>query len=275
MTCTNTFNVDEWYSKGCIEIASTAGSDFFTDLFKSFYSESKRGIWVEGANEPPSSDWYDFQNLLIDLCNQVGKGKCKIPMEEICSSYDRSDTEHPTIRRFCGCYLNPSQYHSNLPRPCDTICSGFDNLRYFSSETSDNPETCETNVCVIDNITITAKGSEIGDITFEQICPYCAGVAGCRCIISDINIISRDSRLGALNIQQNCGGNTQCFKSVPGKGQVEVPCAEYVSSFGLSIPTIEQERERTLVLIITLAVVAFVILVLFAAAVVLSYRKTD
>lgn len=53
-------------------------------------------------------------------------------------------------------------------------------------------QQCVFDLCVIVNITIEATNSSVGDITFNQRCPFCGGASNCRCVISDINIISND-----------------------------------------------------------------------------------
>lgn len=137
---------------------------------------------------------FSFQYLLRDLCNdsQVG-GKCSILLNQICAQYTRDDTQHPIIRQICGCYLPNSQYNVNIPRPCDTVCSGFETIKYFQNSTDSSPQQCVSDVCIIDNVTIEATNSSVGDITFNQLCPFCEGASNCRCVISDINIISNDS----------------------------------------------------------------------------------
>jgi hypothetical protein len=92
-------------------------------------------LWIPGINNP-TDDQLSFQYLLRDLCNesQVG-GKCSVPLNQICAQYNRNDTQHPIIRQICGCYLPNSEYNTNIPRPCDTVCSGFDTIKYFANPT--------------------------------------------------------------------------------------------------------------------------------------------
>lgn len=241
MSCI-TSNVDLWMERNCTEYASTQGQSFYNELFDNFY-KSSNGLWIPGVS--PSNPYLDetlrFQNLLVDLCNSGTNGQyCREPLNKICSEYSRSDTANPIIKRICGCHLPEYEYSSN--RACDPICSSYDIIKYIPPGMI-VPDSCTSTVCIIDNFTLIANGSSVGNITFNQACPYCSGITSCNCIIGDINIIAQDSRMGGLNLEQNCGGSLECYSNIDG---VKVPvenCSEYIQSLGLSTSTVEEEKK--------------------------------
>lgn len=235
--------VNEWLNGNCTEYSRTQGQEFFTELIGNFYSDSGRELWIPGVNDRINIDSnLNFQNLLVDVCNTGSNGKyCREPFLNICSRYTRQDASNPIVKKLCGCYLPDTESGEPERRSCDTICSAYDNLKYHE-EGVDTPQTCNANLCIIDNFTLIAKGSSIGDITFSQTCPFCTAGANCKCIIGDINIIAQDSRMGSLQLEQNCTGGTECYTDNNGV-RTEVDCNMYLSTFGLSTSEVKTEYE--------------------------------
>lgn len=262
--------VPEWFSNQCNspEQTSQQNQAFFTALFGNFYSElGPSGIWVPGVasqnNVQPSDEQLNFQYLLGDLCSESQNGGfCSDLWTQRCQNYTRDDAEHPLVRQFCGCYLPEDQYNglSTQLRSCDPLCSGLKTVPFFDSPTATVPQQCTTNVCVIDDVTINVINSNLGDITFQQVCTNC-GPGQCRCIISDVNILAQNSNLGQLNLEENCGQATECFASINGQNQ-QVDCNQYLSSFGLNGTDLTTERTNTLILTIVYAVIALILIIL-------------
>lgn len=262
----------EWVSNNCTEIASQADQLFYDNLFAQLYNELPEGIWIPGVNNP-TDDQINFQYLLTDLCNiSSNGGKCSPLLTQRCEIYSRDDAANSFVRQICGCYLPNSQYNSQVDRSCDFICSGFDSIGYFPTPQSVSPQECPGNICLISNVTIDAVDSDVGDITFQQICQDC-GIAGqCRCIISDINLISQNSKVSQLNIDQNCGGSVECFQTVNGVQQ-SVNCDEFLGSFGVNSSTVQEEKNNAQNYIIGLSIICAFLLILFIVGVIL-YRKS-
>ena len=166
----------------------------------------------------------------------------------------------------CGCYLPDEYYSSDQVRSCDTLCSNQNTIQYFTSSEQVIPTQCITNACIIDNITIESINSNVGDITFNQICPFCRGSANCQCIINDVNIITRNSSIGAVTISQNCGSSSKCLSRTSFGTQEEVPCDEYFSEFGENVSYTVQIQTISYRIIIVLSILIFLLLVLFVIA---------
>jgi len=262
--------VEDWFSNNCINRVITAPQSYYNQLFNNFYEPLSEGIFVPGVNNP-TDDQLNFQYLLGDFCNNnnIG-GKCQSLWTERCSNYTRDDTTNPIVRQFCGCYLPADQYEDPSQRACDVICSGLDQVKYFETSTSTSPQTCDTNVCIIDDVTIRAVGSTVGDITFSQLCQNC-GVTDCRCIISDINIISQDSQLDQLNLEQNCGGSVTCFANVEGQRQ-QVNCNQYLASFGIPTGSIETQKRNAQIYVIGFGILTLLLLILLIIGLYLFFR---
>jgi len=262
-SCASYTNVDAWMSNHCTEYALEQTQDFYSSLFNNFY-QSTEGIWLPGVSPPNIylDETLAFQNLLVDLCNTDGVGKyCREPLLNVCSKYTRADTSHPIIRSVCGCWLPDSEYLDKT-RACDNICSAYNTIKYHEPDQS-TAQTCDSSVCVIDNITLIAKGSSIGDITFTQACSYCGVSSDCRCIIGDINLIIQDSRMGELNLDQNCGGSIECYTTIEGV-RTEVPdCTQYINSFGLTSSVVDSKREFYQSYSITFLVFSIILVLLF------------
>lgn len=238
-----TTNVFTWMANDCTNKSLLAGEEFYTQLFNNFYN-NQHGLYIPGIYTEehfPDSDNLQFQGLLADICNLGTNGRyCREPLIFQCSVYNREDAQNPTVKQMCGCYLSQNNYSSNVNRSCDTLCSSYNGINYYPSINSTTAEQCITNVCIIDNITINAVNSNVGDITFTQVCPYCSGVANCQCIINDVNIITQNSSLGAIGIVQDCGDNSICYQRQLDGTQAEVPCSEYFSEFGTN-PTANEQ----------------------------------
>ena len=213
-----TTDVEEWIKNNCTQIADNANQEFYDELFSNLY----------GTNIKPylenSSPQLEFQNLLTEVCNRGTNGQyCKKWVTQLCSDYTKKDMTDTNLKRLCGCNLSEKNYNPQIGRSCDLLCSGFDTLKYYPYQ------PCSGNVCIIDNVNINLINSNVGDITFTQICPYCSNINTCACIINDINIIASNTKLGNVSLVQDCGiDNSRCYDS----NNVEVSCEEYFPILG-------------------------------------------
>jgi hypothetical protein len=268
MSCL-TPDVETWLRYNCLNQASNEAQSFYNTLFENATPTGQ--LWIPGVNNP-TPDQLEFQDLLVDLCNTDPNGKyCREPLLEICSQYTRQDASNPIVRKMCGCYLPNSEYPSADIRTCDTICSGYNTIKYHAVGGED-PVQCISSLCIIDNFTLIAKGSSVGDITFNQTCPNCSAVSNCKCIIGDINIIAQDSRMGALNLNQNCAGNYECYATVEGLRVPVEDCQQYINSFGLTTSVVNRQRDTFTAYVWGFAIFALLLVILFIVGVVLLLK---
>lgn len=258
-------NVDTFLNNNCLEYATYTekNQEYYDRLFKNTYPDGN--IYIPGVNS--DIDKLSFQHLLVDLCNYSDNGRfCRKPLIELCSNYTRNDTLNSNIKQMCGCYLPDINYSDDQVRSCDTLCSNSSTIQYYSNSEQIIPTQCITNACIIDNITIESINSNVGDITFNQICPFCRGAANCQCIINDVNIITRNSSIGTVTISQNCGSSSKCLSRTSYGTQEEVPCDEYFSEFGENVSYTIQIQTISYRMIIVLAILIFLLLILFIIA---------
>ena len=255
-----TVEPEVWFENNCTEVSKTKDQAFFDQLFNLFY-QGESGVKLNSE--------LDFQNLLIDVCNlPENGGKCKSNWARQCEVYQRSELENLSVQRTCACYLPDSEYQNQqgaqeFPRACDPFCAKnrINGVNFFESSDSVTPETCQTNICLIDNVTVEAINSDLGQIQFGELCGGCGGTGNCRCIISDINLLVNNSKLDQIDFINDCPGGAICFaKDQDGQNQ-EVPCESYFQEFNQKAET----RRRNLLIIIVVIILIIIILVIYLA----------
>ena len=261
-------SVAEWNNQDCSTTFKNLSTSKVNKVFDTFYQGAEKGqIWVQGVNDDGSKQ--EFQSILTSYCaDPATGGRCKTNLQNICSSYDRTDTLNGPIQRMCGCYLNDEQYNDQIVTQCDPVCASAE-VPYYTTTLDENQQICLTQACVIDNVTIQAQGSSVGEITFSQVCPNCT--TGCRCVIGDINLIVSDSRFKNINIEQNCSGSSTCYATDVNGNRIEVDCAEYIDTFGSNRSlNISKETQYTAVGGFSIGI-ALVFLGLLIAALIITF----
>lgn len=206
-----------------------------------------------------ASGYSDFQNTLLNLCdNPTTPGICDQFLTGWCSQFTREDAiNSPIITSFCGCYVPPDpNYLSYTSEPsgcttsgpgciqqpqCDPLCRRSTTVQK-SVQGTGITINCPENICVIDEVAISAVNSQIGEgINFTSICPACGGGNSnqCLCIISGVNPSNTLGQVGiGDNIQQFCGSNSVCLiEDTNGNIISEGGCAKFSPS-DITIPPI-------------------------------------
>ena len=185
-----------------------------------------------------------FQFTLEALCTDPTlPGICGEFLTGYCPRYSRADAVNsPTVTNFCGCYVPPDPDYlrftlgsqecligstgctagctaGNLgctgQPACDPLCH-----RALTSQKAFQPTgaiiTCPQNICVIDDVVISASQSRIqGGINFNSVCSGCGGASGadgCLCVVQGGNISATMAQIGVgTNFNQLCGGSSVCL----------------------------------------------------------------
>jgi hypothetical protein len=176
----------------------------------------------------------------------------------------------------CGCHLPASQYteyqgliDQKYYNTCDPLCV----LPGTVPKTADGqPITCQQTNCILDDITVNVINSEVGDITFSNVCSGCQG-GDCLCYFTDINVFAQGSQVGNINFSNNCGG---CFIYNPldpaNPQPIDCSSGQPITNNGNITPSIAQwfanlltwiSTHKTTFFIIALIIVAIVILTIF------------
>lgn len=121
-------------------------------------------------------------------------------LKNACSKYTRNNLKSSTssnLKRFCGCFLPEKEYTKfealEDPRDrgshkCDPACVYPGTIKPYDSSTGGFKQCNNTN-CIIDDFTVYALESDIGDIYVEQVCQNCQ-TGRCVCYVPHVKIIS-------------------------------------------------------------------------------------
>jgi len=207
-------------------------------------------------------------------CDSVLKQKCagvkradlanNVNLANLCGCF-MADIEYASFSEF------------GINRVCDPVCVLGSSVHLLDTSTSNPAkfQECTQSICVIDDVTINILAKSVtGGITFAQACGSCAGNTGggsCRCYINDTSISAVNSLIGDVSFNQQCGGPPLCYKSAPAVGAppVQIDCASgtTVDTGGGTGTGTSSSGNTTTILWIILIILAFLflILILFAA----------
>lgn len=183
---------------------------------------------------PGQAGYTQFQDLLINTCNGANgngtNGVCTKVLPELCYACNREEIANNTnLLKLCGCFspdLDPNTY-PDIEKICDPLCSQYQVSRFRDLDTGEVLQ-CNSNVCVINNVSISATKSSVGQVNFTQSCPNCNPYEPCKCIV-DVTIASSYEQLGldSVNFYQYCGENSVCIVIDNTTGvSKEVPCQD-------------------------------------------------
>lgn len=198
------------------------------------------------------------QGFIYYLCehlfNLFKRSNNELTGEKLTNTYRFFVSQNTPLLSFCGCFLpEPSFFVTKIPSgfganagesPCDPLCYNNNSFKlYENNQTTNNSgntvlegggtqKECNSQVCVIDQTSINSLDSN-GNINFNQTCKGCGGQnSSCLCFLDVspnqlVNKISSGSTgmMTQQNYQQNCPGNSVCFKYMDGVIN-EVKCNE-------------------------------------------------
>lgn len=235
-----------------------------------------------GRNElsqPGSATFNPFQDRVLNICQQNPLACNSYLQNNLCTSYSRVDlsTSFPDLQKFCGCQLPLSEYNTFLNNQggvsleCDGLCNTATTVKRVDP-VSGKALTCSSNVCIIDDVTINLIESNVGNISFGQVCGGCAG-GSCVCLTKDISITGSNSTIGNINFEQNCT-TTTCYQTKSDGTIVEVPCGTIAEQEESAENTPTPTSNRTLIIILViLAVIVFLLFIIGAVVVGLRRKR--
>lgn len=140
---------------------------------------------------------------ILEAC-QKAPGACDTKLENACRDVTAEQLKlNENLREVCGCMLPTNMYQSAYPpviKPrCTPYCLGAlrkgDGFGGFLS--------CDTNNCVMDDITISIINSKSGNVNLSEVCGDNKG-GKYNCYFSDIDVQAIDSILPKVNFSANC-----------------------------------------------------------------------
>jgi hypothetical protein len=172
-------------------------------------------------DSPMTSILYDICKKQPTLCQKVLKARC--------SNLSQETIGKSAMRKWCGCYLPDNEYelYTNtyrIPKECTPICNNDDNI-LLPSDDGMSTKTCTNSVCVIDNVAISMRSSNVGTINFSQLCGGCRPEDGirCTCVLTNSTYNITNSLLNNVDLSQSCSGKSKCYSTIDGKS-IEVDC---------------------------------------------------
>jgi uncharacterized protein DUF5857 len=158
-----------------------------------------------------------FVPYAVEWCSKY-PGLCDPYLGQVCSTLTKNDlsaladSNNPQsnyLAKLCACFLPSTQYYlpGIIPTECDANCAlNLGNngvpLGQYSFSGANTARTCKQNTCVIDDLTITALNSKVGNVNVQQACPGCPS-GGCSCIMNNVNVNLINSETGQI-LAQNC-----------------------------------------------------------------------
>lgn len=158
----------------------------------------------------------ELQSQLMNACFE-DVGACEDAQRVMCTGCTRAEiSSSDVLRNFCGCHaprLDPTVYKDvrllEFPE-CDPLCVISDAAKLVNNDTG-FAKTCQSSICVIDNVTFNAVNSTISNPTISQVCAGCkfgVGSPPCKCIF-DASVPAAAEKLGISDpgkFNQYCPG---------------------------------------------------------------------
>lgn len=196
---------------------------------------------------PGQYGYHPFMDNLFDACRQI-PGACTPIQNIMCSDCSRTQvSSNYEILSLCGCVAPDvidlykiNDYDASFAPQCDPLCNNNKAFQLINEGTDTSVSIgsqliCQSTVCVVDNVSISAASSTItGGVNFNQVCPACTvpgNTRPCVCIVDSTlpGILDRVNN-GLNGFNQYCPG-ARCLSIQLDGTPVNVPCGS------LSVPT--------------------------------------
>lgn len=211
---------------------NSEGYYWATNLVQSVMTKYQNQGFTIGSI-PGLPGWNPFQEFLYDNVCCPYPGLCQQGLEDVCVNHDTTRISYNTsLLQWCGCHLREDQYSYysdkfGIRKECTPVCNRADVIPITGL--SGNNVRCQSDVCLIDNISVNIINSSTGGVSFDQVCGSCPS-GSCACVVSDTTISIIDSTVGGqvVPILQNCSSLScnQTNPSLTGPTLIPVPCTE-------------------------------------------------
>jgi hypothetical protein len=198
------------YNPDTLKIIQSDFSTLFNNYLNAGYA----------LTQPGDPKYNSFQEVLLQICNKY-PGSCQTFLESWCpANTDATSMSSNTgLTNFCGCYVKNSSF--DVSQKCQPLCHRVATVKL--PDGLGGIQQCTDNVCVIDNVSITAaqNDSRSTNVSFTQVCRCPAGK--CKCILSVPNFYGL---VGNISFNQVCGDGSVCYttSSNPNQAPVETTC---------------------------------------------------
>lgn len=233
------------------------------DSFNNIFAQYQRSNTLGDVNTP---GFNAFQEVLLSTCEDIPGACMKFQQSGYCAGCSRDQVAStPLLTRLCGCNAPalPSVYNIGDPA-CDPLCNRANAIHNINTITG-LEDICRSDVCVIDDINITATGnSTIGNgITFSQLCGGCK--QSCRCIIAGVNlngVLQTSGLTNSVQFNTSCA-NATCFVSDANGNPTPAICPNSATFSEPQIPPAINFSFIILILIVVIAIIIAIFVIYF------------
>src|SRR5579871_604778 len=234
-------------ASGCTPVNTTLypinadGYNYSSSLVNSVFAKYQEQFTI--GTLPGFPGFNPFQQFMYqNICCKY-PGLCSNGLKSACSNYTAQRlTLNPEASLWCGCNLPDGEYSTyvnqcQINKQCTPMCARPGVIQNATGNGS--PITCQQNICLIDNISISLVNTSAGGVSFSQMCGGCqtpigptgtTGISGttgstgnttgftsnngnttsfCSCIIANSSITAVNAQIqGDVNLSQNCGSAT-------------------------------------------------------------------
>ena len=146
-------------------------------MFKIFDKYTKEGGSLFAEIDADGITIKGFVKTLHDICFTT-PSLCEQSLKKICSDYTIRDFKNdPNILKWCGCYLDRSEYEKYTTRyDVEIECTPYCNLDFVIPLVSPNhmKKICTQSICIMDSMSLDIISSSIeGKLEFSQVCGGC------------------------------------------------------------------------------------------------------
>lgn len=161
------------------------------NLFTVYFSENK-------LEQNPTNT---FQRKILEMCLDPRLPQACITFAPYCKDVPRGE-----LVDYCGCF-NATPPIEGQPAACDALCHRVNTIQVGPS--------CPSNVCVIDDVSISVSNSNVNKgLNITNLCPYCGDNNLCLCIVSGVSVSDNLLAVGlGTQINQYCGDNSLCYQN--------------------------------------------------------------
>lgn len=191
-------------------------------------------------NTNPNFD--PFLDTMISLCKAYPGACDEVLTQRCSTVTKDQLQESEYLTRVCGCFMPDNQYGSlgnlGVKRECEPTCVLESTIK--QGDRDGRAIECTDTLCIINDVSLSIlDNSSTGNISFSQLCKSCGDSnngGSCRCILDNITIDAVQSKVGDVNFSEACGGQPLCYQTsedetIPPK-QVDCTTNQHINTGG-------------------------------------------
>ena len=203
--------------------ASTFSTTVNTGLQLEMFYTCNDQVNMYGSCEP----W--IYSILVDKYSDYDTMAVNPALSDWVSCYIPPNNEEQLYQSFSTPPTTPDGARGNAP--CWPMCHRVSTIQLFQPNTGDLYQ-CSSNVCVIDDVTISENNSQGGNVNINQICGQCNPDQLCECIISSSDMPEAFAELGINATYTSYCGSGICYVLDNNGILTPTDCTSYLGTGG-------------------------------------------